>query len=71
MPRRRKLPAMSTTLKRLRKRRGWNQSQLAVRAGLSQAYIARMEAGERVNPTIGTIRALAAALRVSVDKLLE
>lgn len=62
---------MAITLRRLRKAKRMSQTTLAARAGLSRVYVARLENGARVNPSIGVVRALAAALRVPIVKLLE
>jgi transcriptional regulator with XRE-family HTH domain len=58
-------------LKRLRKaRKHMSQRELARRAGLSRAYVSRLEIG-RHDPTLSTLVKLAKALRVRVSKLLE
>jgi transcriptional regulator with XRE-family HTH domain len=61
---------LATTIKRLRKRRGLTQQALAVRAGLTLGYIARLEIGMH-DPRLGTLRKIAKALDVPVGKLLE
>jgi transcriptional regulator with XRE-family HTH domain len=61
---------LATTIKRLRKRRGLTQQGLAVRAGLTLGYIARLEIGMH-DPRLGTLRKIAKALDVPVGKLLE
>jgi len=57
-------------LKKYREDRGLTQEALAKKAGLSRAYIARLEIG-RHNPTLSTLEKLAKALKVKVGKLLE
>jgi transcriptional regulator with XRE-family HTH domain len=47
-----------------------SQRELARRAGLSRAYVARLEIG-RHDPTLSTLEKLAKALRVKVTRLLE
>jgi len=54
-------------LRELRKRRGLSQRGLASKAGLHENYIARLERGERENPSSATIEAIAAALGVGVN----
>jgi transcriptional regulator with XRE-family HTH domain len=54
---------MATTLKRLRRQRGLTQQGLAVKAGVSLGYIARLEIGMH-DPRLSTLRKLAKALRV-------
>jgi transcriptional regulator with XRE-family HTH domain len=58
------------TLRRLRRARGLSQSALAAQAGLSRGYLARLETGERDNPSLKTVVQLARALRVPVTDLL-
>jgi transcriptional regulator with XRE-family HTH domain len=62
---------LAMRLKGLRKRRNhMTQRELARRAGLSRAYVARLEIG-RHDPTLSTLEKLAKALRVKITKLLE
>jgi len=61
---------VSMKLKQYRESRGLTQEALAKKAGLSRAYIARLEIG-RHNPTLSTLEKLAKALKVKVGKLLE
>ena len=58
-------------IKRLRKQRGLSQRALAARAGISRVYLARLESGERRNPGVVTVQALAAALGVELKELLR
>jgi transcriptional regulator with XRE-family HTH domain len=53
-------------VRELRKWRGLSQEQLADAAGVSQSYIAGIEKGRRAG-TLATLRAIAAALGVSVE----
>src|SRR6476661_4502884 len=57
-------------IRELRRARGWNQTDLAARAGLRQGTIANLETGARDNPTQETLDKLAAAFGISVDTLL-
>ena len=52
-----------------RRWRGLKQVQLAQASGLNQAYISQIEAGKKT-PSLDAMRALAAALDVSVDLLI-
>jgi transcriptional regulator with XRE-family HTH domain len=61
---------LSMKLKQLREARGWTQEQLAEKAGVSRAYVARLEIG-RHDPPLSMLEKLAAALKVKVGKLLE
>jgi transcriptional regulator with XRE-family HTH domain len=62
--------ALAMNLKRLRKRRGITQAELARRAGLTLPYIGRLEIGQH-DPKLSTLRRLARALRVSLAELVE
>ena len=44
---------------------------LAKKAGVTQAYIAKLEAGEKKNPSLDVLKRLARALGVPVTELLE
>lgn len=55
----------------LRQERGFNQTALAKRVGVTQAYIAMLEKGSNVNPTLALLTKLAKALKVTVAELLQ
>lgn len=55
-------------LLRLRRQAGLTQFQLAVKAGVSDKCIARIERGQS-NPTVETVKRLAAALGVPMSAL--
>jgi transcriptional regulator with XRE-family HTH domain len=57
-------------LKRLREAKGLSQLELAKRAKVAQAYLSELEAGQKKNPGIETLRKLAKALGVPVTELL-
>jgi transcriptional regulator with XRE-family HTH domain len=57
-------------IKRLRDRKGWDQSELAARAGVKQSLLSRLEGGSRTNPTADIVRKLARALGCTADYLL-
>jgi len=54
----------------LRRRRDLSQKELAAKSGISYGLIAALEAGNRTNPTIRTIKALAVALQVPGHELV-
>jgi transcriptional regulator with XRE-family HTH domain len=61
---------LAANLRRLRIARRLSLSELARATGMSKATLSSVESG-RSNPTIETLAALAAALRVSLAELLE
>ncbi len=61
---------LSIRLKQVREKRGMTQEQLAEKAGVSRAYLARLEIGMH-DPPLSTLEKLAKALEVRVTKLLE
>ena len=54
-----------------RKRKKISQSELAIRVGVTQAYICNLENGKRVNPSVDLLLKLASELDVSVDTLIQ
>lgn len=56
---------MAMRIKEIRAARGWNQAELAHRADLRIATLSEVERGLG-NPTIGTLKAIADALEVSL-----
>lgn len=57
-------------LRRIRKARGLSQEKLADAAGLHRTYVGSVERGER-NVSLDNIVALAVALAVAVEELME
>jgi transcriptional regulator with XRE-family HTH domain len=57
-------------LKKLREREGLSQLELAKRAKVGQGYISELEAGQKKNPGLETLRKIAKALGVPVTELL-
>ena len=58
-------------IKELRVKRGLTQSELARRAGIRQGVLSYIESGRTKHPRIDTLSAIAAALGVSVDRLMK
>ncbi|MDG4774979.1 helix-turn-helix transcriptional regulator [Solwaraspora sp. WMMD792] len=54
---------LGRSVRELRERRGWSQTQLATASGMTQSAVARFEAGGTV-PTLVVLERLAAALGV-------
>ena len=61
---------LATVVKRLRKNKGLSQEKLARLANVSNNTITNIEAGKNKNPTTATIKKLARALDVHIEKLL-
>jgi transcriptional regulator with XRE-family HTH domain len=62
---------LANRIKALRNRRNLTQEKLAQNAGLSVYTISRLERGEKVDPSVFTVDALAQALDTTVDGLLH
>lgn len=56
---------LGRSVRELRERRGWSQTQLAKAAGMTQSAVARFESGGTV-PTLAVLERLATALDVSL-----
>ncbi|MEU4558646.1 helix-turn-helix transcriptional regulator [Actinoplanes sp. NPDC023936] len=56
---------LGRSVRELRERRGWSQTQLATASGMTQSAVARFEAGGTV-PTLMVLERLATALDVSL-----
>jgi transcriptional regulator with XRE-family HTH domain len=61
---------LGRTLERIRKSKGLSQYTLAKETGLSREYIRQLEKGQS-EPTVGTLRRLAEALKVTLVTLAE
>ena len=61
---------IAKTLKRLRGKAGLSQEKLARLSDVSNNTVINIEAGKQDNPTIETLKKIAKALGISVDKLL-
>jgi transcriptional regulator with XRE-family HTH domain len=64
------LTRLGAVVRRLRAARHMTQQELAKKARISQAYLSRLEAGEKKNPGIHIAQRLAKALGVPVTALL-
>jgi ribosome-binding protein aMBF1 (putative translation factor) len=56
---------LGRSVRELRERRGWSQTQLAKASGMTQSAVARFEAGGTV-PTLAVLERLAAALGMTL-----
>jgi transcriptional regulator with XRE-family HTH domain len=59
-----------SVLRDVREHRGLTQQQVAERASITQAYLAKLETGDKENPSLDIVRRLARALRVPLKELL-
>jgi DNA-binding XRE family transcriptional regulator len=62
--------ALAANVREWRRRRGWSQSELAARAGLSKGMLVQVEQAQ-TNPSIVTLCKLANALGIALVKLVE
>ena len=58
-------------LKTLRLQRKLTQTQLAKKVQVSQAYLARLERGDKTNPSLSVLKRLAKALGVTSGAVIE
>ncbi len=59
----------AANLKRLRSKRGWNQEELAARAGMDRTSISNLECRKH-SPKLKTVATLATALGVTFEDLI-
>jgi len=62
---------ITKTLRKLREAKGLSQEKLARLADVANNTIIKIEAGKNQNPTLNTLKKIAKALRVSLDKLTK
>ena len=58
-------------VRRLRENRGWERKDLSKRSGLPVAHICMIENRQKLNITVWTAAALAKALDVTIDELID
>ncbi len=61
---------LAYNLKRLRKKRGWSQTQLAKQIGSHLSHVNRIETG-KYNPSLDVVQKLASVFDVSIDYLIS
>lgn len=61
---------IGSTIRRMRQRRGLKQRELALQSGIPETFLSRLEHGKLCNPTLKTLRRLAAVLEVPVGELI-
>lgn len=62
--------SLADNLKRLRKKQGWSQTQLAEQIGSHLSHINRIETG-KYNPSLDVVQKLSAAFNVTIDYLVS
>lgn len=62
---------LAKNVERLRKQKGFSQEKLARLADVANNTIIKIESGENNNPTLETLRKVAEAFGVSIDKLIN
>jgi XRE family transcriptional regulator of biofilm formation len=61
---------LGKVLKQRREKKGMTQAALAEKVGVGQTYIAKLESGDKKNPTLDLLKKLAKTLGVPVTELL-
>jgi len=64
------LTKLGTRLRNLRSQRGWTLEDLANRAGVSEAYLSRLEGGER-QPSLAVLFSLAQTYGIALPSLFK
>jgi XRE family transcriptional regulator of biofilm formation len=62
---------LGRTLQKLREKKGITQVELARTVGVTQTYIAKLESGAKINPSLSVMTNLARSLNVEVADLLH
>lgn len=62
--------SLGEMIKDRRLSKGWSKRALAEKAGISHSEVHRIETGERTNPSVPVLNALAEALGIPKDDLL-
>lgn len=62
---------LGNMLRQLREAKGLTQVEVAKRAKMTQTYVAKLESGDKKNPSLAILKRLAKALGVPVTELLE
>ncbi|CAG9607802.1 XRE family transcriptional regulator [Pseudoneobacillus rhizosphaerae] len=57
-------------IRRLREKKGYSISQLAMRAGISKSYLSQIERNLQVNPSLHLLSKLARTLDATLDDLI-
>ena len=64
------IDSFGSAVRHLREAQGWSQELLAEKADLNRSYLGEVERG-KVIPSLATVAKLAAALEISLSRLLS
>jgi transcriptional regulator with XRE-family HTH domain len=64
------LVRLGTRIRKLRKKRGWTQVEMAEKVGIDRSFLADVERGKR-NVSILNLELIASGLRVSLSQLFS
>ena len=64
------LTRLGDRIRKLRKKRGWTQAEMAEKVGIDRSFLADVERGKR-NISILNLHVIAVGLQVSLSKLLS
>lgn len=65
------MPDVGEVLKTMRNENGWSQRQLAMKSGVSNTEISRIEEGSRKQPSLTVIKKIAAAFGPRENELMQ
>ena len=63
--------SLSDYIRQMRKEKDWSQRDLASASGISNAEISRIESGKRKEPSPSVLKAIAKALNVPMEEVLQ
>ena len=66
-----KLSTIAKNIRGYRKEKGFSQDRLSKEAGVAYNTIVKIESGENPNPTVETLKQVAKALNVPIEKLFK
>jgi len=61
---------LSENIRRFRKKKGISQDKLSKLADVTHTTLVKLESGANSNPTVKTLKKIADALEISLDKLV-
>ena len=71
MAKKKRLSKIAENIKKLKKEQGLSQSDLCKKADLAYHTIAKIESGSTPDPRISTVKKIAEALGVTLEKLIQ